>query len=130
MRLFSSCRSKRTLCTASPITPHPLQCLITFYELQEEEDDFAEAVQLMIARTLSRKLGDARQQGSARGGVSRGAGGAESEIAKTARWQQREVELKLELEQSKAAVSSLRATFIAFVCLIGLSVYATSMLRL
>tara|TARA_B100000768_G_scaffold178827_1_gene195300 strand:+ start:323 stop:577 length:255 start_codon:yes stop_codon:yes gene_type:complete len=84
----------------------------------------------MIARTLSRKLGDARQQGSARGGVCRGAGFAESEIAKTARWQEREVELKLEIEQSKAAVSSLRVTFIAFVCLVGLSVYATSNLQL
>jgi len=102
----------------------------TFYELQEEEEDFAEAVQVMIARTLSRKLGDARQQGSARGGVCRGAGFAEGEIAKTARWQEREVELKLEIEQSKAAVSSLRVTFIAFVCLVGLSVYATSILQL
>ena len=35
----------------------------TFYELQQEEDgQFAAAVQLMIARTLSRKLGEARQQ--------------------------------------------------------------------
>ena len=84
----------------------------------------------MIARTLSRKLGEARQQGSARGGVCRGAGFAEGEIAKTARWQEREVELKLEIEQSKAAVSSLRVTFISFVCLVGLIVYAQSILQL
>lgn len=102
----------------------------TFYELQEEEDEFAEAVQLMIARTLSRKLGDARQQGSARGGVCSGAELKERELAKTAKWQEREVELKLEIDKSKAAVSSLRVTFISFVCLVGLIVYAQSILQL
>merc|ERR1740115_287703 len=52
----------------------------TFFELQQEEDgQFAAAVQLMIARTLSIKLGDARRQTGRRAlPASRGRGGAES----------------------------------------------------
>ena len=46
---------------------------------QEEDGQFAAAVQLMIARTLSSKLGDARRQTGRRAlPASRGRGGAES----------------------------------------------------
>jgi len=101
----------------------------TFFELQQEEDgQFAAAVQLMIARTLSSKLGDARRQTGRRAlPASRGRGGAESSgaeaqalLARTVRQQERVAELELELAQSKAMVSEMTGLLFAIICLVGI----------
>merc|ERR1719183_3052949 len=56
-------QAARATIVALPGTKYARWSQRTFYELQQEEDgQFAAAVQLMIARTLSRKLGDARRQ--------------------------------------------------------------------
>lgn len=105
----------------------------TFYELQQEEDgQFAAAVQLMIARTLSRKLGEARQQTgramsrraipASRGRAAADGSGAEAQalLARTARQQERVAELELELAQSKAMVSEMSGLLFALSCGAGL----------
>lgn len=105
----------------------------TFYELQQEEDgQFAAAVQLMIARTLSRKLGEARQQTgrvmsrraipARRGRAAAESSGAEAQalLARTARQQERVAELELELAQSKAMVSEMSGLLFALSCGAGL----------
>jgi CRP-like cAMP-binding protein len=111
----------------------------TFYDLQQEEDgQFAAAVQLMIARTLSRKLGDARRQTGRRSvpaSRGRGAGSSESSssgaeaqalLARTARQQERVAELELELAQSKAMVSEMTGLLFAVACLVGIAGFSAT----
>ena len=111
----------------------------TFYDLQQEEDgQFAAAVQLMIARTLSRKLGDARRQTGRRAvpaSRGRGAGSSESSssgaeaqalLARTARQQERVAELELELAQSKAMVSEMTGLLFAVACLVGIAGFSAT----
>lgn len=118
----------RATIVASPGSTYVRWKQSSFYELQQEEDgQFAAAVQLMIARTLSQKLGSARQQGpGARRALprERERGGAAEEaqalLARTAKQQERVAELELELAQSKALVSELSGLLFAFACLVGI----------
>merc|ERR1719157_361320 len=91
----------------------------------------------MIARTLSRKLGDARSQTGRRAvPASRGRSGARGDessgaeaqalLARTARQQERVAELELELAQSKAMVSEMTGLLFAVACLVGIAGFSAT----
>ena len=108
-----------------------------FYELQEDEDrDFAYAIQLMIARSLSDKLKAARlAQGRAeseRGKASSSADGAlrsegtaaevKAVLARAERSERRVATLEQQLEVSQAELSDLKTITVFSACLAGLGI--------
>jgi len=129
-------QAARATIVALPGTKYVRWSQSTFFDLQQEEDgQFAAAVQLMIARTLSRKLGDARSQTGRRAvPASRGRSGARGDessgaeaqalLARTARQQERVAELELELAQSKAMVSEMTGLLFAVACLVGIATFS------
>ena len=118
-----------------------------FYELQQEEDsDFAYAIQLMIARQLSDKLKEARlsqrRAESALESVASSSGGdsappasstssgaaveAQALLERSKRYERRIMSLEKNLDVSEKELSDVKAILVSIACLAGLVVAGLS----